>query len=240
MPGAREALRTAALAFEAPFYMLMVRGATTSMDPVQLIISNYPKDLQRRYDEMNAWTFDPVLDKALKTTEPFQWDELFETPRQKALLREYARYGMARGMTASYRGSESSVAILCFCGHRHVSDNAELWKRTKAALILLTATLQRTVHQLIKSRDCRLRRLQPNRALSETERRCVQLIAMGRTAEQTAVVLGVKTRTIGYYLDRVAEKLGATSRKEAVALAISSHLVETRRYPPLTFARDRD
>ena len=65
----------------------------------------------------------------------------------------------------------------------------------------------------------------------------MQIVANGKTAKQAAEQLGVKPRTIRYYLDRAAEKLGVESRKEAVLKAVAEGIVDPRQFPPAGFKK---
>ncbi|MGQ0503252.1 MAG: LuxR C-terminal-related transcriptional regulator [Panacagrimonas sp.] len=58
------------------------------------------------------------------------------------------------------------------------------------------------------------------------ELKALRLTANTMTAEEVAAALGVRPRTVRYYLDRAAEKLCVNSRKAAVAKALADGLVD--------------
>jgi DNA-binding CsgD family transcriptional regulator len=60
-------------------------------------------------------------------------------------------------------------------------------------------------------------------------------MATAMTAKEVADVLGVQERTVRYYLDRAAEKLGVTSRKEAVLKAVADGIIDLRKFPQAGF-----
>ena len=62
-------------------------------------------------------------------------------------------------------------------------------------------------------------------ALSPREIEILRHVALGETSKEIAMQLGIRERTVNWHLARAYEKLGATSRAEAVAIAIESGIV---------------
>jgi LuxR family transcriptional activator of conjugal transfer of Ti plasmids len=62
-------------------------------------------------------------------------------------------------------------------------------------------------------------------ALTLREMECLRLAALGHTAPETADVLEVTSRTVEFHLRNAAEKLGATNKVRAVALAVSRGMI---------------
>ncbi|MBV1691192.1 LuxR C-terminal-related transcriptional regulator [Novosphingobium sp. G106] len=61
--------------------------------------------------------------------------------------------------------------------------------------------------------------------LSERERECLRWVSMGKTAWETASILGRSQRTVEYHLKNAIRKLGATNKVHACALAIRLSLL---------------
>ncbi len=59
--------------------------------------------------------------------------------------------------------------------------------------------------------------------LSPRQREILDLVAEGRTSKEIASALGISESTVNWHLANVFERLGASSRAEAVALAIRSN-----------------
>lgn len=66
----------------------------------------------------------------------------------------------------------------------------------------------------------------PELALSPREVEILQRVAYGATTRQTADQLGISPHTVKTYLERIFEKLGASDRAQAVAIAFRKGLVE--------------
>lgn len=62
----------------------------------------------------------------------------------------------------------------------------------------------------------------PEKPLAPREIDCLSWCAMGKTAEETAIILGLSVYTVRHYLRSATAKLGARTQAQAVALALKS------------------
>ena len=82
--------------------------------------------------------------------------------------------------------------------------------------------------------------------LSPRQREILALVAAGRTSKEIASALGISESTVNWHLANVFERLGASSRAEAVALAMREQVeggdallpasVPSAQLPSLAFA----
>jgi DNA-binding CsgD family transcriptional regulator len=72
--------------------------------------------------------------------------------------------------------------------------------------------------------------------LSPRQLEILDLVAEGRTSKEIASALGISESTVNWHLANVFAKLGASSRAEAVALAIRSDGGDFANRPPPTYA----
>lgn len=231
----KEALKVVAAAFGAMFYLFGIRTGRNVRPPQQIVISNYPQAWRRYYDDHGASAFDPIINKAFQFEGTFRWDGLHHDDRQLALRRESVRNGMEFGFSCADRGTDGSVAILSFCGNHPIAPDLGLWEQVSASAVLLASVTNKAVTKIIEARTKAF-----GEALSVAERKALQLVAGGATAKQVAQELGVKPRTVRYYLDRAADKLGARSRKEAVIKAVAEGIVDPRPFPKAGFKQGPD
>lgn len=229
-------LRAASQVFDASFYLFGIRTGRSISPPQQKVLSNYPDPWQRYYDRQGAYDFDPVVNKAFQSVGAFRWEGLHHDERQLALRRESIRNGMEFGFSCSDRGPEGSIAILSFCGDRPLVPNPDDWERAAAATALLASATNKAMTRLLEAASRRSPVFGP--ALSEAERKALTLVATGATFKQAAEALGVKPRTVRYYLDRAAEKLGVDTRKGAVHKALAEGIIDTRQFPPAGFGKE--
>lgn len=229
----RETLTTAAEAFGTSYYMLGMRTGKTVSPPAQIILSNYPKQWQRYYDEQGAHAFDPVILKAFQFSGPFRWDGLHQDERQLALRRESIENGMEFGFSCPDRGPDASIAMLSFCGRQAIASEPDQWEATEASIRLLVSMTHKALIEIVEARDSENAII--GKPLSYAELQALGMMANAMTAQQAADKLGVQERTIRYYLDSAADKLGVETRKEAVLKAVADGIVDTREFPHAGF-----
>lgn len=222
----REALRHATGAFGASFFVFGMRTGSHLGPPAQVAISSYPKAWQRRYDDTNAFGFDPVVAKGLAFGPPFRWDGLYDesNPKHMALRLECLRRGMSYGVTCTERGAYGAIALLSICGPRPIATEAGQWELLSPAMTLLLSSLHKAVDRLTES--ARARRGELSQALTATERRCLELMARGHTAEEVAQGLGLKPRTIRYHVNQVVHRWGLNTVREAIVKAITDGAID--------------
>ena len=63
-------------------------------------------------------------------------------------------------------------------------------------------------------------------ALSPREREVLTWAARGKSAWETATILGITSRTVDKHIQTAFRKLGATNRTHAVAIALRERLIE--------------
>ncbi|WP_326525677.1 helix-turn-helix transcriptional regulator [Sphingomonas sp.] len=63
------------------------------------------------------------------------------------------------------------------------------------------------------------------RILSDREGECLAWVSIGKTAWETAVILGISARTVEFHLHNATRKLGAVNKVHAVALAIRAGML---------------
>lgn len=229
----REILRAAAEAFGASFFLFAMRSGKNVSPPLQIIVNSYPKRWQRRYDELGATAFDPVVATAMQFKGPFRWDGLHQDARQMELRRESVRCGMSYGFSCSDRGADASAAILSFCGDRPIAPEPGQWELAAVSISLLASATHKAMKRIVEARNGRNNTA--GESLNFAERESLRMTAEGMTAAEVGNVLGVAARTARYYLDRAAEKLGVPTRKEAVTKALAEGIIDLRRFPNAGF-----
>lgn len=226
----REALRSAGEVFRADFFLFSMKAGQGLEDVPDVLLTNCPKRWMRWYDHNGAAAFDPVFEQASKFGAPFRWDCLYVSSQQKSLQIESQQCGMIFGCSASDRLHDGSAAILSLSGRYPIAVQAGEWERCAEGLTLLVGALQRRVSRMLRAR-------RPNLAdrLTEAERRCLAIMAAGATMAEAGERLGLRPRTVRYYLDRAAEKLDVDTPKDAILRAVALGLVNRNGLPALQF-----
>ena len=65
--------------------------------------------------------------------------------------------------------------------------------------------------------------------LTDRERECLSWVSEGKTTDEVALILGVSSNTVNSYLTHAIQKLAASNRAMAIAIAIRSGIIEKGR-----------
>lgn len=189
------------------------------------LVSTYPSAWTDHYLRNHYERYDPVILRALKDTEPFEWGLNPATRRlseqQRELFAEAAKHGICSGFTIPIHDSRGPIAAVSFAADR-----------AHAAALLRRATDQKRVLQLIAMYfHAHARRwLAPDRIvdgvrLSPREIECIRWAARGKSAWEIGSILGISRHTAATYLDSARAKLGVRTVVQLVARLVASGMM---------------
>ena len=72
------------------------------------------------------------------------------------------------------------------------------------------------------------------RALSEREKEVLAWTAKGKTAAETAAILGISSRTVEWHAKKARQKINAVNITQTIALAIKAGLISLFMFRPMT------
>ena len=144
---------------------------------------------------------DPVIRLCRKTTRPFEWSEApYDAQQEKRadeIMRRAVDFGMARGFCLPIHGIQGYEACLSMSG-----ADLDLSARTKPAIHLMamyaferTRTIVSPAHQ------------EPSDGLTPREREALTWAAAGKSAADTAEILGITVRTVTAHIVSACQKL---------------------------------
>ncbi len=121
----------------------------------------------------------------------------------------------SHGSRLSVTGKNGSM--FCFTG-----ANIELNKRTEAILEFITPHLHLALSHLYSNKQ-----LEWNKgAVSQREKEVLDWLKQGKSSWDISVILGISERTVNYHVYNIMQKLGATNRPQAVAVATRLGLID--------------
>jgi len=206
-----------ALAHEHGFYSALYlhighaacgRVAAHAGPPSRLVASS-PIAL-RQYGQ--ALTASSVARRAAGSHRPFAWTTAEEDLPGLA--------GRHVGLAIPVQDHAAGPGLVALIGQD--LDRARRLAREEAAALAFAAA---DLHQAIL---VSVRPAATAAALTAREIECLRFAAVGRTVADTSQALGITGRTVEFHLKNVAEKLDATNKVHAVALAVSQGLVSLR------------
>jgi LuxR family transcriptional activator of conjugal transfer of Ti plasmids len=181
------------------------------------LISNYPEAWTSHYLANGYEEIDPVIDRAVRTCEPFQWGrECWSHDLcgpQFQLLEDAAHFGIRCGFTIPIHEPLSRIAAVTFAAEDcHPKFNRCVEKHQ--SLLQLVAILFHSRARLA---------LAPERSvfgvlLSPREYECLEWAAKGKSAWDIGCILNISRRTAAFHLDNAKSKLGVRTISQAVAL----------------------
>ncbi|MGI3901252.1 MAG: LuxR family transcriptional regulator [Janthinobacterium lividum] len=194
-----------------------IRGYT-HQEP--LISVTYSNEWIKRYSDLSYMRQDPVITRGLASIMPLEWNDLDLTQgRIKKFFGEARDFGVGRhGMTFPIRGRHGEQALFSI-----TSDENDIeWSRIRRLFMRDFQTIAYHIHQLVLRAEGITA---PNVRLSPREVDVLRWASLGKTAIETALILGIGERTSRFYLETARHKLGAVSITHAVAKAIALNII---------------
>jgi len=158
---------------------------------------------------------------ALVLPTPLDWSDLPDTPDTQRLLGYAADAKSSRQiLSIPLRALAGETAILFVGAEMPAND----WGVRKKAILSEFQVLASYFHQHILrvyGHDTDKQIL-----VSARELDCLKWLAAGKTAWEASVILGISERTVRFHLNAAREKLDCLTTTQAVAKAVSQHLIE--------------
>lgn len=181
-----------------------------------VMTNNFPHAWRRRYLRRGYHAIDPTVEYAKTGIEPLTWSrELFGTEALQALSRDAGAIGFNHGWTQPLRVARGRFGMLTLARGDAAIEADEL--RDKLPMM---RWLARVVHDRLFAEFMAWQRNESMGRLTERELTCLRLAADGGTAGEISAATGVAERTVNFHMANVIEKLGATNKTHAVALAL--------------------
>ena len=214
----RIAARAAArLGFRWFAYLKIVDGAPK-------LISSYPKSWTSRYFDLHYERLDPVIQRARLDHDLFGWTSSAAMPQgtkeQRRFFEEAASFGIQGGVTIPIHGGFGGIAAFTLATDDRSLCPERLITSSRDVLHLIGLYF----HAHLAARQSRQTPL-ADPVLSPRERQCIAWAARGKTASDTAVLMGISPRTVAFHLENARHKLDATSIAQCVAEALRRRLL---------------
>lgn len=187
------------------------------------LITTYSSDWEKHYFQNRYDDFDPVIQMAMKRVLPLEWEDIpKETAAVRAFFGEAEDFGVpSNGISIPVRGPIGDRALVSLnsdCGERE-------WQRAKTFKLSDLTYCAHLIHSAVKS-SYTVGSRENQVSLSKREKDVLRWAARGKTCWETGQVLGLTERTVDFYIKNACAKLGASTKTQAVSLAISNgHLV---------------
>jgi len=177
------------------------------------VVQHFPDGWTRRYIEQNYLARDPIVHRLQHDRSPFSWSESYASCSEPANARvvggEAADFGLVDGFVIPIQTLDHPLAAVSFGGMRDdLSDNDQ------SALAFVSNFA--VGHWLALRRPKSI----SNTPVTPREFDCLLWAGEGKTDWEISVILGISRATVRKHILSAREKLGASNKTHAIAIAI--------------------
>jgi DNA-binding CsgD family transcriptional regulator len=188
---------------------------------VVLHVVGWTEAWRKFYFDSSLIDRDPLLDALAYRDEPFTWSDLRRDRRLAQVgataLDTAAAEGWVEGLVVPMTRRRSMIGLVSLVGHQR--DPAP---ETCAWLALISVCFYGHARILAARDGC----VPVPAALTPREVECVRLVARGMSDRQISLSIGVAPSTAHEFVEKAKHRLGAKSRAELAAIAVSLGIVD--------------
>lgn len=206
-------------------YLYGARIRLPNGDTLQYIFSGYPDEWVRKYQAMNYFEIDPIVEHCYlrNSNIPILWsDRVFDTACRRDFWDDAIAHGVASGITVPVRGARGEIAL--FSGANPDFSKAGLQHQTHVAgtLYVLGSYVHEALRRLVFAPEKR-RAAYPE--LTPREAECLKWWIAGKSAWEIAQLQSISERGVRFHLDNAKRKFGARSKTEVIARAVRLKII---------------
>ncbi|MBD9373387.1 autoinducer binding domain-containing protein [Rhizobium sp. ARZ01] len=184
----------------------------------RLLVSNWPAELVRAYDELGVFHASRLVADVAATKRPVHGDQDLLAPKAKGpdsgVAELAVRHDLTRSIAFLLHSTSGEPFIVVFSGKQaphELDDVAALY----FGAVQLFECLEQTFASGPASRE----------KLSSREIECLRWAAAGKSSDEIAIILGISAYTVSSYFKTATKKLGAVNRMQAIASAMRLKLI---------------
>ncbi|MDH2398395.1 LuxR family transcriptional regulator [Bradyrhizobium sp. SSUT18] len=215
----REAMAEAIAALDLPCFAYLSIPGELGAQP--RLISTYPASWTEHYLERHYERCDPVIERVINHTEPFEWGigvaSFTASNLRQELFDEASRFGIRCGFTIPIHDGRGPTAAVTFASDERRPQFERIIGEHARVLQLMAMYFHSHAR----------RKLAPERqingiSLSPREFECLEWASQGKSAWEIGHILGISRRTAAFHLDNAKAKLRVHSICQAVACLVAS------------------
>jgi LuxR family transcriptional regulator, activator of conjugal transfer of Ti plasmids len=195
-------------------------------DDTRTLISSYPKSWTKRYFDLGYQHIDPVVRRARCQSELFSWGgnapNATGNREQRRFFDEAMTFGIKSGITVPIRNGFGRMAAFTMASEEPTASIERLVDDSRNVYQLVGLYFH--AHVTVKVRTA-VKRPEGEGVLTQRERQCLAWAARGKTVADTAILIGIASRTVVFHLEKARQKLNASSIAQCVAEAMRRGLL---------------
>lgn len=192
------------------------------------LVTTYPSDWCDRYFEKSCAKVDPLVQSARSSVGPLDWKSLGSgADAAGGFQKDAAAHGIVgQGLVCPVRHRNGSVSLIS--ANVQMSDRDWNTFRKDIACDLMSLTFYVAAEM---GGTTPRGRLSGSGTLTRREKEVLFWAAHGKSCWETGEILGLKQRTVNDYIQKAAQKLNASSKTHAVALAMQWGILDLEDEP---------
>ena len=207
--------------FEFAFCYYVNKNAFTTLEPnltLDIKNINYPDGILQEYLEEGMYRKDPVVEEYAGSIQVQNWQECFAKHKGTGIIEPLADNDIIDGFTHGTIWPSGGCAFSFACGQ---SDDV---KRTKEVLSYTIPHLGEALKRVREESNYMAQ--QYSSLLTKREREVLNWLQQGKSSWDISAILKISERTVNFHINNILEKLDASNRTHAVAIAFSYGLIK--------------
>lgn len=186
----------------------------------QYVLTTYPREWEQHYFARRYFGVDPAISVGMNGILPYDWHSV-PSGRSKRFFNEARDFGLGwNGLSIPIRGAHGERALFSVNSPLLDGDWADFKQQHQAELTIFAYLFHLRVLELEGISNA-----SPSLYVRPRECEVLQWAARGKSSWETSQILGLSEATVNFYIRNVALRLGASTKTQAVAVALSSHLI---------------
>ena len=212
---------TSELGFE--YCALGMRLPLPLSNPKIVMLGNYSPSWRERYASAHYFKVDPTVAHALVSTRPVLWsDEVFVNADE--LWEDVRGHGLGIGWAQPVHDIRGIASLLTLARSHEAVSPVEMGDKALQVAWLAQATHE-TLAGVLASGPDSATSIKLTVKLTEREVEVLRWAGDGKTAGETARILGITERTVIFHIDNALRKLGAANKTAGVLKAAMLRLI---------------
>lgn len=192
--------------------------------------TNYPEEWVNIYKENRLYYTDPVVITARNRLTPFEWDKgliVNSGYHYTGLFDQAEEFDLIKGSTFVIHDFNNNFATLTFI----ITQNSkpEIVKalvQKKGDISLLLASIHETYLALTYPPTENINKVDKKTVFTKRENEVLYWYSVGKTYQETSIILGIKLRTVKFHMSNIVKKMGVTNARHAVRFGIEHGLIK--------------
>jgi DNA-binding CsgD family transcriptional regulator len=206
------------------YYLMCVVSPQQLKSSDMFVIDNYPSDWMEYYLQNDLKKNDPVVLHAQSSVTPIFWQNanIISSTNPHAdikIMQQAADAGLVDGITSPIRGMFGEFGLISIAANKLI--DLDKYINLNQTLLSITPYLYETSNRLKTNNDT-----SSKIELTTRECECMEWVIEGKTAWETAQILGISERTTNFHVNNVIEKTSSSNRQQAIAKLLISGLLK--------------